>query len=114
VELPDAGYGLWHDRAVFHFLTAPEQQLRYIARAGRALRDEGLLLLATFAPDGPEKCSGLPVCRYDAASLSALFEADFVRVAESRETHRTPSATRQPFTYVALRRKPRPNQSSPE
>jgi SAM-dependent methyltransferase len=108
VELPDAGYGLWHDRAVFHFLTSPEQVARYVARASRAIRPGGVLLLATFAADGPERCSGLPVNRYDPAALARLFAGDFELVSTSRELHRTPAASRQAFTYVALRRRSRP------
>ena len=103
-NLPTGHYGLWHDRAVFHFLTSPEDQVRYVAQATRSLREGGMLIVATFAPDGPEKCSGLPVCRYDAATLAALFAGGFTRVSDSRETHRTPFATEQNFTSLVLRR----------
>ena len=99
-----AHYGLWHDRAVFHFLTDAEQQARYVALAARSIRAGGHLLLATFAPDGPEKCSGLPVCRYDAAALASRFAPHFAPVADSRETHHTPFDTTQAFTYLVLRR----------
>jgi SAM-dependent methyltransferase len=103
-ELPAARYDLWHDRAAFHFLTEPAQQERYAAVAARSVRPGRFLLVATFAPDGPERCSNLPVCRYDAASLAERFAADFVRVTEAREEHRTPAGTIQPFTYLLLRR----------
>ena len=103
-NLPAAHYGVWHDRAVFHFLTDPGDQARYVAVAARCVREGGTLILATFAPDGPEKCSGLPVCRYDAATLAARFASSFTHVADSRETHHTPFATEQRFTYVVLRR----------
>ena len=103
-ELPPAAYDLWHDRAVFHFLTAAQDQARYAARAARSVRPGGHLLLATFAPDGPEKCSGLPVCRYDPTTLASRFAPAFVPVANAREAHRTPFATTQPFTYLLLRR----------
>ena len=103
-ELPPSAYELWHDRAVFHFLTSAQDQARYAALAARSLRPGGHLLLATFAPDGPEKCSGLPVCRYDPATLAARFAPAFVPVAEAREAHRTPFRTTQSFTYLLLRR----------
>jgi len=103
-ELPRAAYDLWHDRAVFHFLTAAQDQARYAALAARSVRPGGHLLLATFAPTGPEKCSGLPVCRYDATTLASRFAPAFVPVAEARESHRTPFRTVQAFTYLLLRR----------
>jgi SAM-dependent methyltransferase len=105
-QLPPARYDLWHDRAVFHFLTEAAQQDAYVARAARSVRIGGHLLLATFALDGPEKCSGLPVCRYDAAALAARFAPAFEPVADSREAHHTPFDTTQAFTYVLLRREP--------
>jgi SAM-dependent methyltransferase len=105
-ELPPARYDLWHDRAVFHFLTTAEQQARYVELAKRSVRRGGYLLLATFAPDGPEKCSGLPVCRYDAGTLASVFASGFEAVVDSRETHRTPFDTKQAFTYLLLRRTP--------
>ena len=103
-ELPPAAYDLWHDRAVFHFLTAAQDQAGYATRAARSVRPGGHLLLATFAPDGPEKCSGLPVCRYDTTTLASRFSPAFTPVASARESHRTPFATTQSFTYLLLRR----------
>lgn len=103
-SLPGAHYGLWHDRAVFHFLTEAADQGQYATLAARSIRPGGTLVLATFAPDGPEKCSGLPVCRYDADALAAHFANDFTRVADSRETHLTPFATEQAYTYLVMRR----------
>ena len=103
-QLPPARYELWHDRAVFHFLTEPAERKRYVAQCLRSLRVGGHALIATFAADGPEKCSGLPVCRYDAAALAAEFGPAFARVADSRELHHTPFDTDQAFTYVVLRR----------
>jgi len=105
-DLPASHYGLWHDRALFHFLTEPSDRSGYIALAGRCLRPGGYLLLATFAADGPEKCSGLPICRYRADELSELFSENFDRVSDSRELHPTPFGTEQSFTYLLLRRKP--------
>jgi SAM-dependent methyltransferase len=105
-DVPAAYFGLWHDRAVFHFLDSEAAQAAYIARATRSLRPGGYLLLATFAADGPEKCSGLPVCRYDADALAAKFATGFARIADRRELHRTPFGTEQSFTYLLLRRLP--------
>lgn len=104
VPLPAARYALWHDRAVFHFFTDEARQDRYIARARAALQPGGFALVATFATDGPERCSGLPVCRYDADALAQRFGAGFERVDQRRELHRTPSDSVQPFTYLLLRR----------
>jgi SAM-dependent methyltransferase len=103
-DLPANRFGLWHDRAVFHFLADPADQATYVALATRCIRDGGSLILATFAPDGPEKCSGLPVCRHDATALAGLFAGGFTHVADSREIHLTPFATEQAFTYLLLRR----------
>ncbi|HEX5757410.1 MAG TPA: class I SAM-dependent methyltransferase [Arenimonas sp.] len=105
VQLPEAYYGLWHDRAVFHFLTEAGDRCRYAELAARSIRPGGHLLLATFALDGPERCSGLPICRYDAASLADEFAAGFDPVNDSRELHATPMGGQQAFTYLLLRRK---------
>ncbi len=105
VELPAARFGLWHDRAAFHFLGSAAAQDAYVSRATRSLRPGGHLLLATFAPDGPERCSGLPVCRYDADALTVRFGAGFERISDRRELHHTPFGTDQSFTYLLLRRK---------
>jgi SAM-dependent methyltransferase len=103
-QLPPARFDLWHDRAVFHFLTEAADRARYVALCARSLRVGGFALIATFAADGPEKCSGLPVCRYDADALAAEFGPAFERLTDSRESHRTPFDTTQNFTYVLLRR----------
>jgi SAM-dependent methyltransferase len=103
-QLPPARFDLWHDRAVFHFLTEAEQRARYVALCARSLRVGGFALVATFAADGPEKCSGLPVCRYAAEALAAEFGAGFETLAHSRELHHTPFDTTQSFTYLLLRR----------
>lgn len=104
VELPAARYALWHDRALFHFLADAEARSRYAATLARALRPHGHAIVATFAADGPERCSGLPVRRYDAASLAAQFSPAFSLVASERDLHRTPAGAEQAFTYVLLRR----------
>ncbi len=104
-DLPESRFGLWHDRAVFHFLVDEADQRRYVEQAARAVRSGGYAIIATFAADGPEKCSGLQVRRYDSASLAAQFTDHFDCVDESREIHRTPFATDQAFTYAVLRRR---------
>jgi SAM-dependent methyltransferase len=103
LALPAAHYALWHDRAAFHFLTDAAQRAAYVEQARRALREGGHLLIATFALDGPERCSGLPVCRYDAAALAAEFAPHFTPQSEAREQHPTPFGTTQWFQYLLLR-----------
>jgi SAM-dependent methyltransferase len=104
-ELPAARYALWHDRALFHFLAEAAGRTRYVAAAARAVRSGGRALIATFAPDGPETCSDLPVCRYDAVMLEAMFAPAFELAASSRHVHVTPGGRPQPFTHVVLRRR---------
>ena len=103
--LPPAHYALWHDRAVFHFLTDADDRARYVANAVRSVRARGHVIAGCFAPDGPERCSGLPVQRYDASALAAAFAPAFKMTHHSRELHRTPFDTDQPFTYVVLQRR---------
>ena len=100
----DRSYEVWHDRAVFHFLTDPDDRARYVAQAARAVQPDGHLIIATFAEDGPEMCSGLAVERYSAASLAAQFAPTFAAVKETDEWHRTPTGDRQHFVYLVLRR----------
>ncbi|MFC4528401.1 class I SAM-dependent methyltransferase [Dyella halodurans] len=104
VELPAARYALWHDRAVFHFLTEAAEQSRYVDAAARAVKPGGHLVVGTFATDGPERCSGMLVARYDAITLAAAFAPAFTQVTHGRDVHRTPSGHEQAFTYVVLRR----------
>jgi SAM-dependent methyltransferase len=104
---PDRSFGLWHDRAVFHFLTDPRDRERYVTLANAHVEPGGTLILATFAADGPTHCSGLPVSRYDALGLAAEFRDDFDLVHSEREEHVTPAGVVQPFTWVVLRRRPR-------
>lgn len=101
---PERPYALWHDRAVFHFLTeaADREAYRRALRAG--VRPGGHVILATFAPDGPERCSGLPVCRYGPGDLAAEFEGTLRLVEARAETHRTPWQSEQSFTYVRFER----------
>ena len=103
---PTGAVDAWHDRAVFHFLTDPDDQGRYVATAARAVRPGGQLVMGTFAADGPTRCSGLPTARHDADSLRLLFSDAFELEHSEREEHVTPSGTVQPFTWVVLRRTP--------
>lgn len=101
---PERTYDAWHDRAVFHFLVEPEQRDQYVATASRAVRSGGVVVLGTFAADGPTQCSGLPTARYDADGLAAVFEPGFSLENSEREEHVTPGGAVQPFTWVVLRR----------
>jgi SAM-dependent methyltransferase len=105
VGLPAARYDLWHDRAVFHFLTDEDARRRYVAAVLHAVRPGGAVIVATFAPDGPETCSGLPVARYDAASLHGEFGASFELLDSRRESHLTPAGREQRFVYCFCRRR---------
>lgn len=101
--LPQAGYSVWHDRAVFHFLTAPADRARYVAQVRRAVRSGGFVLVATFADDGPTRCSGLEVNRYSPDALHAEFGAPFRLIDSEREQHITPGGVRQAFIYCLCR-----------
>jgi hypothetical protein len=98
---PPRTYGLWHDRAVFHFLTDPADRDRYRRVLRRALIPGGYVVIGTFAADGPTHCSGLPTSRYAPDQLAAEF-ADFRVVRELREEHHTPAGHIQPFTWLLL------------
>lgn len=99
---PDRRYALWHDRAVFHFLTEPDERDDYRASLAASLTPGGWVVVATFGPDGPTTCSGLPIVRYTHAELAAEFPA-YELVDTSGEDHVTPWGTRQQFTAVLLR-----------
>ncbi|HSP15384.1 MAG TPA: class I SAM-dependent methyltransferase [Thermoanaerobaculia bacterium] len=99
LDLPDHSVDVWHDRAVFHFLLSPEQRQRYVAQVRRVVRKHGHVIVATFAEDGPVRCSGLPVARYDAQQLHGEFGAGFDLLTTLREEHTTPSGARQSFRY---------------
>jgi SAM-dependent methyltransferase len=105
-ELPRHCYGLWHDRAVFHFLTTPEQREAYVRQVLHAVRPDGHVIIATFAEDGPTECSGLPVVRYDAEHLHDEFGAHFELLGHEREQHLTPAGRIQSFLYCYCRRLP--------
>ena len=104
VELPEDAYDLWHDRAVFHFLADPAARAAYVGQVLRALRPGGHVIVATFGPEGPERCSGLPVARYDEVSLHATFGAQaFRKLGHERELHETPWGAQQEFVYCYCR-----------
>ena len=102
---PDRTWRVWHDRAVFHFLTAPADQDRYRQAMADATRPGAVAVLGCFAPDGPEYCSGLPVARYSPGELAVTFKA-WTLISEDREEHRTPDGAMQPFTWAALLKGP--------
>jgi len=104
---PERRVALWHDRAVFHFLTDPADRARYRAVCDAALAPDGVLVIATFAEDGPQACSGLPTARYSPEQLlDTLGGADrWIELARRREDHTTPSDVLQRFTWLALRRR---------
>ncbi|MFN3077057.1 MAG: class I SAM-dependent methyltransferase [Alphaproteobacteria bacterium] len=101
---PPELFDVWHDRAVFHFLTDERDRLAYAGVLAAAVRTGGWAVIGTFAPDGPERCSDLPVCRYDARSLAGVFARDFTLVDELAEGHLTPSGKTQRFQFSVLRR----------
>ena len=103
---PAESYDLWHDRAVFHFLTEESDRRKYVEGLLKALKPGGALIAAAFAPDGPEKCSGLPVRRYDANLVRETFGEGFEFVREAAEIHVTPWKTEQRFSYFLLKRRP--------
>jgi SAM-dependent methyltransferase len=103
IELEPRAYDVWHDRAVFHFLTAPEQRTAYVRQVARSVRPGGHVIVSAFGPEGPTKCSGLEVMRYDAESLHQEFGGRFRLVESSTELHRTPFETTQQFLYCYCR-----------
>jgi SAM-dependent methyltransferase len=102
---PGRTFDLWHDRAVFHFLTDQAQRASYIRTATQSIVAGGHLIIGTFALDGPTMCSGLPVRQYDAASLAAEFDAGFRLIQSAVDDHVTPSGGQQRFTFVVLQRR---------
>lgn len=106
VELPSRTYDVWHDRAVFHFLTGPCQRRAYVRQAASALKPGGSVIVATFGPDGPQSCSGLPATRYDEQSLQSEVGPEFRLLKSSVVDHRTPSGGTQKFLYCHFRFEP--------
>jgi 2-polyprenyl-3-methyl-5-hydroxy-6-metoxy-1,4-benzoquinol methylase len=101
---PTRSYDLWHDRAAFHFLTEASDRSAYIDRLTKAVPRGGHAVIGTFALDGPERCSGLPVVRYDAAQLSATLTPSFALVDMRRDDHKTPWGAIQHFQFSIFRR----------
>lgn len=101
---PPHRFGLWHDRAVFHFLTDPVDRRKYVETVSRTLTPDGHVVIATFAIEGPVKCSGLDVARYDAASLAAELGAGFQLREQVDEIHVTPWTTEQKFSFFRFTR----------
>ena len=99
-----AAYDVWHDRAAFHFLVDQGDRAGYIARLSKAVKPGGYAIIGTFAPDGPERCSGLPVARYDAQGLHRELGDAFELVETFRNEHRTPSGSVQHFQFSLFRR----------
>ena len=102
-ELPPHGYDVWHDRAVFHFLTAMDERTAYVRQVARAVKRGGHVIVSTFGPEGPTKCSGLDVVRYDAESMHKEFGVRFRLLESAEELHRTPFGTVQQFLYCLCR-----------
>jgi 2-polyprenyl-3-methyl-5-hydroxy-6-metoxy-1,4-benzoquinol methylase len=98
-QLEPGAFDVWHDRAVFHFLTAIEHRVAYVRQVGHAVKPGGHVIVSTFGPEGPTKCSGLDVIRYDAESLHDQFGVRFRLVESSKELHRTPFGTTQQFLF---------------
>jgi 2-polyprenyl-3-methyl-5-hydroxy-6-metoxy-1,4-benzoquinol methylase len=101
--LEPGAYDIWHDRAVFHFLTNPQQRHAYVRQVARSVRPGGHVIVSTFGPEGPTKCSGLDVMRYDADSLHDEFGRQFRLVDSTKELHETPLGTTQQFLYCYCR-----------
>jgi ubiquinone/menaquinone biosynthesis C-methylase UbiE len=104
IDLIEHQFDVWHDRAVFHFLTLPEDRTRYVETMTKALKPGGHLIIATFAADGPEQCSGLNVQRYGAAELQDVLGSAFELIETINETHQTPFGTGQKFIYGLCRK----------
>lgn len=102
--VPDREYDLWHDRAAFHFLTDPADQARYVSAMRQALAPGAVAIIGTFATDGAERCSGLPVARHDGASLAAILGDDFELLSERRYDHNTPAGAVQKFQFSTFRK----------
>lgn len=104
VELPVHAFEVWHDRAVFHFLTSEQERQKYVQAVLRAVKPGGHVIVATFAENGPIQCSGLPVFRYSAHGLHAEFGESFSLVQHEHEAHSTPFGTVQQFVYCYCRK----------
>ncbi len=103
IHLPEHAYDIWHDRAVFHFLTDEADRRAYVAQVLRSVKPQGHVIVATFAEDGPTQCSGLPVMRYSPTELHGQFGPSFSLLKQEREEHHTPSGATQKFIYCYCR-----------
>jgi ubiquinone/menaquinone biosynthesis C-methylase UbiE len=103
LELPDNAFDIWHDRAVFHFLTEPRDRQRYLDNLRRALRPGGFVVIGAFAPEAPPRCSGLPVQRYDLGLLQDTLGDEFELRWQQKEKHVTPGGVEQMYLYCAFR-----------
>lgn len=103
--MPNEIYDLWHDRAVFHFLTDREAIEHYVKISSENIKQGGYLIIATFAEDGPMKCSGLPIQQYSEQSLPAVFAENFELVRLFKEIHLTPTGNEQSFVFAVMKRK---------
>ncbi|KAB2940918.1 MAG: class I SAM-dependent methyltransferase [Hyphomicrobium sp.] len=101
---PSQTYDVWHDRATFHFLTDASDRAAYAARVSKAVRPGGHVIIGTFALDGPERCSGLPIVRHDAASLGQILGPSFELVESRNHVHTTPTGSIQRFQFSHFRR----------
>jgi len=101
--LPESYFDVWHDRAVFHFLTTGEARAAYLANVARAVKRGGHVIISTFGPEGPDQCSGLDVVKYDAVGLHGAFGKAFHLIDSSTEIHHTPFGTTQQFLYCFCR-----------
>jgi len=102
-QLPSEAYEFWHDRAVFHFLREPAARARYVSAVRRMLKPGGHIVVATFGPHGPEKCSGLDVMHFTPEALHAEFGPEFARLSDAVEMHTTPWGSEQEFVYCYCR-----------
>lgn len=103
---PSRQFDVWHDRAAFHFLTLASDRAAYVERLATAVKPRGTAIIATFALDGPERCSGLEVVRYDSATLASVVGSSFELVDERRDLHTTPWGSTQAFQFSVFRRNP--------
>ncbi|WP_020146498.1 class I SAM-dependent methyltransferase [Thioalkalivibrio sp. ALJ15] len=104
IAFPQDIFDVWHDRAVFHFLTGADQRAAYVRQVQHALRPGGHVVIGAFALDGPKQCSGLPVQRHSPETLQDVFGSEFALVQSRREVHVTPGGTEQPYTWCVFRR----------
>jgi SAM-dependent methyltransferase len=101
---PDKTYDVWHDRAAFHFLTEPPDRAAYAECVQNAVRPGGHIIIGTFAPDGPERCSGLPVLRHDSTSIGEVLGPSFKLIESRRHDHQTPGGSIQRFQFSRFQR----------